>query len=118
MTNDSKQDERVDPGQYSLGELIEALEARDPNEAVAYGFGVPHSYRGYYDELAFEPVPNTTVLSMLAAAREAEDATYQGWKGGDYTMSSYTPVWIAERGDTGETLGRVMLGLMLSGSQP
>lgn len=104
----------IEPHQYSLGELIEALKAADPNAVVRYGFGNPHSYRGYYDELAFEPVSSTTVAAMLAAAESAMGTTYQGWKGGDFKMDSYTSVWLSTEGSgNGETMGRLLLALML-----
>lgn len=78
------------------------------------GFGRPHSYRGYYEQLAFEPVLATSVKAMLVAAESAIGTTYQGWKGGDFTMDEYTSVWLALEGDGGgETLGRLLLSLML-----
>lgn len=97
-----------------LDELIAALDAEDPNLIVPLGFARPHSYRGYYSELAFEPALNVTVGSMLAAARSAKGATYQGWKGGDYTMDGYTDCWLAEQGRCGESIGPVLLALMLA----
>jgi len=39
-----------------LSDIIETLEKYDPATIVPLGFGEPHSYRGYYDQLAFEPV--------------------------------------------------------------
>ncbi|HTN56799.1 MAG TPA: hypothetical protein VL043_00880, partial [Protaetiibacter sp.] len=60
-----------------LNELIEELSKRDPSTVVRQGFSNPHSYRGYYDQLAFEPTPNVTVGSMLAAAEEANGSTYR-----------------------------------------
>lgn len=107
-------DSEISASQYTLGELIDALEAVDGAQAVPLGFGNPHSYRGYYEQLAFEPVANTTVADMLAAAQEAVGTTYEGWKGGDFTMSESTDVWLSLRGEAfSETIGRVMLSLML-----
>ncbi|MFC9490722.1 hypothetical protein ACFTZM_32240, partial [Streptomyces hydrogenans] len=63
-----------------LGELITALEAADPDLVLPDGFTHPHSYRGYYHELAFEPAHNATVGEMLADARSALGTTYTGWK--------------------------------------
>jgi hypothetical protein len=103
----------MNPSQYTLRALIDELCEHDPDQPVKHGFGKPHSYRGYYDELAFEPVADTTVGAMLEAAREADCTEYQGYKGGDYIMDSGTPVWLAHYGDTGETLGKTMLALML-----
>jgi hypothetical protein len=95
-----------------LKELIEALEKADPAKVVPCGFKNPHSYRGYYRDLAFEPALRITAGEMLAAAKSALGQTYQGWKGGDYTMESYTPVWLAEMGSCGESIGPILLSYM------
>lgn len=102
------------PRHLTLGELIERLEAEDPAKVVRQGFANPDSYRGYYHDLAFEPAWNVSVADMLADARSALGATFQGWKGGDFTMGEYTDCWLAVRGDTGETLGAVLLDFMLA----
>lgn len=109
-----RQSVAVEPSHYSLGELIEALEAADPALTVPIGFGRPHSWRGDYSELAFDPAADTTVADMLAAARSAVGATYEGWKGGDFTMSLHTSVYLAEPRELGETLGQLLLSLMLA----
>lgn len=75
-----------------LKDLIALLEKFPADKRVAHGFGNPHSWRGSYDELAFEPVDDTTVGEMLAEARSAIGQTYDGWKGGDYLMTLNTPV--------------------------
>lgn len=99
----------------SLDDLIAALMAADPNLVCPNGFKNPHSYRGYYDELAFEPAQNITVGEMLAAARSALGTTYQGWKGGDYTMEGWTTCWLSMEGQSsGETLGPLLVKLMLN----
>ena len=106
-----------------LKELIEILEKQDPATPARVGFGNPHSYRGYYDQLAFEPVENTTAGAMLAAAKAAMGTTYQGWKGGAFTMGELTPCWLAWEGSSSdEPLLRMtveaMLGLPLTFPQP
>ena len=83
-----------------LGELIKWLEQQDPGLSVSHGFGAPYSYRGYYYDCGFEPVENTTFGEMLGHATDALGKTFEGWKGGDYTMESYTECWIAEEGTT------------------
>ncbi|GAB7044878.1 hypothetical protein [Catenuloplanes indicus] len=97
-----------------LEDLITALAAEDRNKPVKHGFGSPHSYRGFYEQLAFEPIENTTVGAMLDAACEALDATYEGYKGGTYRMDSLTECWLAEYGSTGEQLGPTLLRGMLA----
>lgn len=97
-----------------LRRMIEMLEAADPAMVVPNGFRNPHSYRGYYDDLAFEPAKNITVGEMLEAARSAEGATYQGWKGGDYTMHGYSDCWLSVEGEcSGDTISAMLLGYIL-----
>lgn len=86
----------------TLGALIQFLEKLDPKMVVPEGFHRPHSYRGYYDELAFEPKPYVTVKEMLKAAKSAVSETYRGYKGGDFTMTPSTTVWVANEGSTVE----------------
>ncbi len=96
----------------TLGELITALKKEDSNKIVPLGFGNPHSYRGYYEDLSFEPIKNITVGRMLSEAESALGKTFQGYKGGDYTMSEYTSIWLAEWGDCGEGIGPILLSYM------
>jgi len=96
----------------TLGELITFLKNRDPNIVSPLGFGSPHSYRGYYEQLAFEPMPNRTVAQMLSDAEYALGRTFCGYKGGDFTMKEYTPVWLANYGQCGEEIGRTLLEYM------
>lgn len=99
----------------TLGELITALEAEDPTRVLPHGFDNPHSYRGYYDQVAFEPASNISIGDMLDAARSALGTTYEGWKGGDFTMDRYTDCWLSMVGSaSGETLGPTLLRLMLA----
>lgn len=81
-----------------LKDLIELLEKFPSDMRVAEGFGNPHSWRGVYAELAFEPVDDTTVGEMLAEARSAIGETYYGYKGGEFTMALDTSVNIDYRG--------------------
>lgn len=98
-----------------LKELIGYLEGMDPGRIVEFGFGNPHSYRGYYSELAFEPVKHTTVAEMLKAARSAIGCAFQGWKGGDFEMGEYSEVYLAEEGSCGPEMTIFTLHFMLGG---
>jgi hypothetical protein len=98
----------------NLGMLIKYLEREDPKQSVSLGFDNPHSYRGYYDQLAFELCKDATVGDMLKLAKESVGKTFTGWKGGEYEMDEFTTVWLAEYGcGGGEVIGPVLLGLML-----
>jgi len=97
-----------------LGDLIDALDKRDPKLAVKHGFGNPHSYRGDYWDLAFEEISDTTVGEMLEAAQSAVGTTYQGWKGGDFHMDRHTWCWLSEEGRaSGETISARLLEYIL-----
>lgn len=85
----------------TLGILITWLKKQDPNLVVKDGFGEPHSDRGSYDELAFDPLSESRIADMLRHAESAVNATFTGYKGGEYTMYEHTPVYIGEYGDSG-----------------
>lgn len=89
----------------TLGRLITALKQFDPDDGLVLDFldfvpGSLSSYRGYYDQLAVEPVNsgNTTVGQFLSECEAAVGKTFTGWKGGDYTMDEDTRVWVSEHG--------------------
>ena len=90
--------------QMTLGTLRDALAAL-PATWWVEGFGEPHSYRGYYDQIAFAPydaAEEAVALSVRVAA--CVGASFTGWKGGDFTMAEETPVWIAHEGSSGDAL--------------
>jgi hypothetical protein len=102
--------------QWTLGVLIDALAAMPPNALVA-NLCEPHSYRGYYERLAFEQHDGTRSADSLL--RECQRCIYQvfdGYKGGEYTMTRDSLVHIANYGNTGFPLmgfypdGSIMLG--------
>lgn len=97
-----------------LGDIIEFLSERDPEIVVAHGFDRPHSYRGYYEDLAFEPEENITIGQMLTACRAALNHTFEGYKGGSFTMTESTDCWIANEGSGwGEGIGYTLLKYMV-----
>lgn len=97
----------------TLNELIRALESAKPVRDIPLGFANPHSYRGDFHSLAFEPVEHTSSADMLAAAQSALGKTYEGWKGGFFTMDEHADCYLAKRGLTGEELGPTLLRYML-----
>ena len=82
----------------TLGKVIEVLSSVDPAKQVSPGFGFADSYRGYYEQVAFEPVPSATVGSMLREAQRAVGRTYEGYKGGKFTMDEDTTCVVASYG--------------------
>ena len=96
-----------------LQKLIDALAAADQTYIAPLGFGSPHSYRGNYFDIAFEPESNVTVASMLAHAKSALGATFRGYKGGEYTMGEYTDCYIAQYGfGDGDKIGPVLIAYL------
>lgn len=93
----------------TLGNLIAELEKVPPEAPVTFDIGLsptnPHSYRGYYSDLAFEGTGDVvTAGDLLAAAKAALGATFEGYKGGDFVMSEKTPLWAASYGNCGRAI--------------
>lgn len=99
----------------TLGGLIAELERMPRDADVQFDFCYLRptkvdSYRGYYDHLALGWSDKSDgdrhwppVSKVLAELKAAVGATFAGWKGGEYTMSENTPVWVANPGQTGGT---------------
>lgn len=94
--------ERV--GQMTLGSLIDGLADLDGAMPIVIDrfdsapgeFG---SYRGYYEQIAFEPSGEFgTVAEFSKAAHAANGSTMEGYKGGDYIMHRDTMVWCSSYG--------------------
>ena len=96
----------------TLRELIDVLGEADPNKVVPIGWGNPHSYRGYYDDLAFEPMRNVRVADMLHDAEASLNATFAGYKGGEFVMNEYVDVYLANYGECGDQISRLLLHYM------
>lgn len=99
---------RRDRARYhvTLGKMIEAIKHMPGNTPVVFdggdlGPGSPHSYRGYYSDLAFEGTKGVTIASFLKDCRDSLDSTYDGYKGGDFLMDANTPLWWASYGCSG-----------------
>lgn len=105
------------PEHLNLGEVIAWLENVHPAKVLPLGFRDPCSYRGDYYDLAFEVRRDVRVADMLADARSALDATFQGHKGGDFTMRAFTPVWlVADYSSCGESLGALLMHALIDGA--
>lgn len=97
-----------------LKTLIEYLRREPEDKIIREGFHKPHSYRGYYDQLAFQPLENARVGDMLAAAESCIGRVFFGYKGGEYTMNKNSDCWISEYGRTGDELSERLLRYMLA----
>ena len=90
--------------QMTLGKLIAALEKLPPDAEID-GLWRPISYRGYYEDLAFQPKEGRVRAGdLLTECRASMGKVFEGYKGGDFVMGELTPVWVAEYGCTGRKL--------------
>ena len=97
-------------GQFTLGELIEALGKCEDDDDVCFEFGhfsvgKVDSYRGDYSQLAIDVDTTSTinVKHFLGRLKEILGTTLEGYKGGDYMMTDSTPIWVASWGETSDT---------------
>ena len=94
--------------QMTLGRFIEILEQL-PDDMKIDGLHSPHSYRGYYCDLAFERCERKTVRETIQMLRECLGEKFEGYKGGDFYMTKNTPIWIAQYGICGERIINIAL---------
>ena len=98
-----------------LGDLIAELESAPQHLpcVVDGGYvGEPMSYRGYYEDMAFDTSAEPrTVADVLADARAARGAVMQGYKGGNYPLHDRTILWLSEYG---RASGTMITGVVLS----
>ena len=95
--------------QFTLGKLMHAANTELNGNMPVHLDGQPirldnpHSYRGYYSDLAFEDNTAASPMSLdelRTLLDECHGKTFEGYKGGDNTMGDDTPLWIAEWGCT------------------
>lgn len=90
--------------QLTLGGMIEHLSSI-PGDSMVDAFGDPHSYRGYYCDLAFEMRDDKiTATEALGICQGCMGKVFGGYEGGDYMMGEATPVWIAKYGSCGQRI--------------
>lgn len=115
--------------QLNLGELIEKIESfnlmtdyleENEDKTVEFDFAsaIPttlDSWRGDYSQLALgfrlsgydsdeDHHASITAKDLLTELKGAIGKSYYGWKGGDYTMSKSTDVWVTNSGNCGHTV--------------
>ncbi len=96
----------------TLGQAIERLSKFEESESIRFDYadkapGNPHSYRGYYSDLCFEPCKICEFAkagSFLKDLKESLNEKFTGWKGGDFYMGEDTPLWVAIEGDCGRAI--------------
>lgn len=96
---------------YNLGDLIKDLEKYPPNAWISIapfnleptGF---NSYRGYYSDLSIDYTigDGLNCGQLLKEAKECIGKTFTGYKGGDFTMTENTVIWLAPYGRTTDVM--------------
>ena len=101
--------------QITLGELVlklESIKEKTKNVSLDFGDFYPtdfDSWRGSYCEIALNyddgwpREEEVTVDTLLKKAKESIGQTFEGYKGGQFTMNKDTPVWVANYSKSGNT---------------
>lgn len=101
--------------QLSLGQLIDKMEEVDMEDecfiTYDWAFAKPtvlDSWRGSYAELAIGydmegDYYATCAHQFLEKLKSAVEETFTGYKGGNFTMTKNTPLWVSNYSETGNT---------------
>lgn len=101
--------------QCTLGDLIDQVKFQSKyleKDATVYfdfcGFSPDgiDSYRGFYDELALGYSKDKKIMSIdefLSMLEFTVGVTLTGYKGGEFTMTKKTPVWVSNYGEYDKT---------------
>lgn len=115
MLGRARQSNFADSPQWNLGALIDAIASCPMADECWITFdwafckpGRIQSWRGSYDELAINWVQEgdyyaKSAHEFLEELKECDGKTYTGYKGGDFTMSRETPLWVSNYSETGNT---------------
>jgi len=80
-----------------LKEFKYCIENTEKGKQFNYGISEPFSWRGRYDEVAFQILEQPmTREEILANIQKAYTCTFYGYKGGEYTYQDYTEVHFEE----------------------
>lgn len=81
----------------TLGEFKNYIESFPEGKIFDYGISEPFSWRGSYDEVAFQIIQQPMERDeILAKINTAYKQVFQGYKGGDYTYNDYTYIHFEE----------------------
>jgi hypothetical protein len=104
--------------QWTVGDLVDALGEVPRGFWLSFEWGNLslcrwESYRGSYDEIAlvagereYEPFDHSLVGPVLDALKKdlAERKVFVGYKGGDYPFVRERAIWVANHGETSDTM--------------
>ena len=83
------------------------------NVVLSIGLGKNMSYRGSYDEVAFEPQRNLTISECIQNVENCIDTTMFGYKGGEYECTKDTNANIAFYGSCGTPITSFVMNILL-----
>lgn len=90
--------------QMTIGELLGRLSELN-SDLLIEGLGDPHSYRGYYSDLALERISKSVSVEVLSeTVGEVLGTELTGYKSGEFLMDEDTPVWVSSYGSCGKKL--------------
>lgn len=99
----------------SLGEIIEAFAKIPRDRILPIGLHKPHSFRGDYADLAFEPAYDVSAGDVLDTLQSCIGQAFEGYKGGHYTMDENSWCFISEYGTSaGDRIGPILLHFLTS----
>lgn len=85
----------------TLGEFKAYVESFPDGKTFNYGISNPFSWRGSYDEVAFEFLEQSmTKEELLEKINLAYTDIFPGYKGGEYYFKNFTPVHFEEDNST------------------
>lgn len=109
----------IDNRYIELGDIINAFAALPADQVLPIGLHAPHSYRGDYMDLAFEVAYDVTAGEVADMLASCIGQTFDGYKGGYYTMYKSTSCWISEYGTSGgDRIGAVLLHFLTNQTTP
>ena len=99
----------------NFGAFIDAVKALPDETIIRFDFGYftpkgKHSYRGYYEDIALGYTDEThdrlTAKDLAAELTSYLGQTISGYKGGDYTVTRDTGMWVSA--DSSECTGTII----------
>lgn len=88
----------------TVNEVIQSLEAHHQSASVCGVQCDGGSYRGSYDNFYIESGGRTTVGDLVSFLHSVIGESFDGYKGGSYTMDSDSMCFVASYGECGSAI--------------
>ena len=97
----------------SISDLItylkKAIIENGSDLVVASGWEFATSSRARYEDLGLSPRSFVTLGAMLKVVMDSKGKTFEGWKGGCFTMNAFSETHLARQNEAGEPITRLWL---------